>query len=71
MSNLDWHSAALDDDSPIDQGYRNTQNVRRYFKSRLGEEFKMTRPFMAWMRANTGQTLSTACRVWRSMKDQT
>ncbi|MEO0749998.1 MAG: DUF6434 domain-containing protein [Pseudomonadota bacterium] len=68
MSGLDWHSAPLDDATVIDEGYRNTQNVRRYFKSRLGDDFSMNRPFMAWMKDNPGQTLGTACDVWRTMK---
>ncbi|MES0862521.1 DUF6434 domain-containing protein [Ruegeria sp. SCPT10] len=67
--NLDWHSAQLSDDTVIDAKYRNTQNVRRYFKSRLGDDFKMNRNFMAWMRDNSGKTLKTACGVWREMQN--
>ena len=69
MSGLDWHSAALDDDTVIDENYRNTQNVRRYFKSRIGEDFSMNRPFMAWLKTNKGETLAIACQVWRRMAD--
>ncbi len=64
----DWHSAPLSDDTVIDAKYRNTQNVRRYFKSRLGDDFKMNRRFMAWMKDNSGKTLKTACGVWREMQ---
>ncbi|MEX0282809.1 MAG: DUF6434 domain-containing protein [Arenibacterium sp.] len=70
---LDWHSAPLEDDTVIDAGYRNTQNVRRYFKAKLGDDFKMNRPFMAWMKSNTGETMATACVVWKELiaKDKT
>lgn len=68
---FDWHSAKLSDDTVIDAGYRNTQNVRRYFKSRLGNDFRMTRPFMAWMKNNAGETLETACAQWHAMKNGT
>lgn len=68
MSGLDWHAAPLDDTTVIDATYRNTQNVCRYFKSKLGEEFKMNRPFMAWLKDHPGETLGTACDVWRNME---
>ncbi|WP_306114692.1 MULTISPECIES: DUF6434 domain-containing protein [unclassified Roseovarius] len=67
---LDWHSAALDDDTVIDRDYRNTQNVRRYFRSRIGEDFSMNRPFMAWLKESQGKTLGTACQVWRDMRNK-
>ena len=67
MAGLDWHSAKLEDDTVIVAGYRNTQNVRWYFKSRLGDGFAMNRSFMAWMQANEGETLRKACDVWRDM----
>ncbi len=67
MAGLDWHSAPLTDTTVIDGTYRNTQNVRRYFKSRLGDDFNMNRPFMAWLKDHPGETLGTACDVWRSM----
>ena len=66
---FDWHSADLSDDTVIDSDYRNTQNVRRYSKSRLGDDFKMNRPFMAWMKSNAGETLKTACEYWRAMQN--
>ena len=67
---LDWHSAALDDDTVIDRDYRNTQNVRRYFRSRIGDDFSMSRPFMAWLKESQGETLGTACQVWRDMRER-
>lgn len=66
-SAFDWHKAALDDSTVITDSYRNSQNVRRYFKSRLGTRFTFNIAFMEWMRANTGKTLGDACKVYPSL----
>ncbi|MEM9970897.1 MAG: DUF6434 domain-containing protein [Pseudomonadota bacterium] len=67
-SGFDWHAAPLDDATVLTDSYRNTQNVRRYFKSRLGDRFAFNIEFMAWLRANTGRTLAEACDEYRAMK---
>ena len=69
-SSFDWHAADLDDTTPLTDSYRNTQNVRRYFKSRLGNKFSFNIEFMAWLKANTGKTLADACAEYRAMKDR-
>ncbi|WP_299293719.1 DUF6434 domain-containing protein [uncultured Tateyamaria sp.] len=63
-SRFDWHSAPLDDATVITDNYRNTQNVRRYFKSTLGDGFKFNIAFMDWMKANAGATLRDACTAY-------
>ena len=65
MDKFDWHSATLTPATTITAGYRNTQNVRRFFKSECGADFKFDRSFMAWMKAATGQTLADAVAEWR------
>lgn len=65
---IDWHSADLTPDTVISASYRNPQNVRRLFKAQIGPEFTFNRPFMAWMKANTGQPLSAAVIAFREMK---
>lgn len=67
-SKFDWHAEPLHDATVITDSYKNTQNVRRYFKSRLGEGFKFNIEFMAWMKANMGRTLADACDEYRAMK---
>ncbi|MEO0669457.1 MAG: DUF6434 domain-containing protein [Pseudomonadota bacterium] len=67
-STFDWHSAALTDATVITDSYRNSQNVRRYFKSRLGDRFTFNIAFMDWMRANTGKTLADACAAYGTMQ---
>ncbi len=59
-SRFDWHSEPLTPETVITDSYRNSQNVRRFFKSEVGAQFKFNRAFMAWIKANTGKTLSDA-----------
>jgi hypothetical protein len=63
-STFDWHSAPLRPETVITDSYRNTQNVRRFFKDQLGETFSFSIPFMEWLKANTGKTLADACIEW-------
>ncbi len=46
MKKVDWHKNQIDDSTVITDSYKTTQNVRRFFKSKLGEEFKFDRDFM-------------------------
>ena len=61
----DWHSDPIADATVIDVNYRNTQNVRRFFKAAIGDHFKFDRPFMAWMKAHAGSTMAEAVAEWR------
>ena len=67
-SKFDWHAEPLDDSTVLTDSYKNTQNVRRYFKSRLGAGFKFNIEFMAWLKAHAGATLGDACEEYRAMK---
>lgn len=60
----DWHSDPITKETVIDAGYRNTQNVRRFFRAAIGERFRFDRPFMAWMKDNRGATMSDAVAEW-------
>lgn len=60
----DWHSMPLTRATIIDTGYRNTQNVRRFFKAEIGPRFSFNIEFMAWMKANTSKTLADAVEEW-------
>ena len=70
-SKFDWHSAELNDDTVITDSYRNSQNVRRYFKARVGENFKFNIAFMEWMKANEGKTLADACAAYVELRSST
>ncbi len=67
-SKCDWHSAPLTRETVITDSYKNTQNVRRFFKSELGDSFKFNIAFMEWMRTNTGRTLADACVAYREIR---
>ncbi|ABD53605.1 DUF6434 domain-containing protein [Jannaschia sp. CCS1] len=67
-SDFDWHSAKLTPDTILTDSYKNTQNVRRFFKAQLGPRFAFSIPLMAWLKENSGKTLSDACAVWRDLQ---
>ncbi|MCY0094062.1 DUF6434 domain-containing protein [Hoeflea ulvae] len=61
----DWHSDPITNETLIDADYRNTQNVRRFFKAAIGDHFKFDRPFMAWMKSHQGATMQDAVAEWQ------
>ena len=61
----DWHSDPISGDTLIDAHYKNTQNVRRFFKTEIGDHFKFDRPFMAWITSHAGSTMSDAVAEWQ------
>jgi hypothetical protein len=64
MDRFDWHRDAITRSTPILASYRNTQNVRRFFKSQCGANFKFDRPFMAWLKSGTPKTMGDAADEW-------
>lgn len=62
---FDWHCDPVSGGTVIDANYRNTQNVRRFFKAEIGDHFKFDRPFMAWMKSHQGATMAEAVAEWR------
>ncbi|KPL96925.1 DUF6434 domain-containing protein [Vibrio splendidus] len=69
MKKVDWHKNQIDDSTVITDSYKTTQNVRRYFKSKFGEEFKFDRDFMQWMNNATGLTMGDALQEWAKRND--
>ena len=61
---MDWHSAALTRNTPLDKNYRSTQNVRRFLISQCGEAFKFDRAFMAWIKGSEKLTLGDVADEW-------
>ena len=64
MTKVDWHKNHIDENTLITDSYKTTQNVRRYFRSKLGEQFKFDRDFMLWMKSSTGLTMGDAVQEW-------
>ncbi|MCX2431141.1 MULTISPECIES: DUF6434 domain-containing protein [unclassified Pedobacter] len=65
MSKFNWHSETLTDQTIITKDFKNTQNVRRYFQSHFGENWKNNRIFMNWFKENEGKTLKEAVDEFR------
>lgn len=65
MTTIDWHRDALSLETRLDNGYRSTQNVRRFFRRHIGPHFKFTVEFMLWMRQHVGLSLAAAIREWK------
>lgn len=61
---VDWHSDAISRETPITKTYRNTQNVRRFFKAECGGAFKFDRPLMAWLKDGGACTMGEAADEW-------
>ncbi len=68
-SKFDWHSATLTPDTVITDSYKNTQNVRRFFKQHADPTFKFNIAFMAWIRENVGATLADAVTAYHRQKE--
>jgi hypothetical protein len=64
MAHFDWHKDKITLATPVTQSYRNTQNMRRFFKSECGENFKFDRTFMGWMIDGKPKTMGDAVKVW-------
>lgn len=67
-SKFDWHTEALTPDTILTDSYKNTQNVRRFFRAQLGDSFKFNIAFMEWMKSNTGKPLRDACTAYLEHK---
>jgi ABC-type proline/glycine betaine transport system substrate-binding protein len=61
---FDWHSDPIKRTTPVTATYRNTQNVRRFFKAICGEHFKFDVSFMAWMKNGKPKTMGEAAQEW-------
>ena len=68
MPIFDWHSSKITRRTPITADYRNTQNVRRFFRAQCGDAFKFDRSFMAWMKGASGKTMGDAAEEWLRRK---
>ncbi len=67
-SNFDWHKALITEKTVITDNYRNTENVRSFFRDKLGKQFKFNVRFMDWMKSNIGKTMADAIIQWRIIK---
>ncbi len=54
----------------ITDNYRNTKNVREFFKAHLGNQFKFNVQFMVWMKTAQGKTLKDATEQWLFIQNE-
>jgi Domain of unknown function (DUF6434)/SAP domain-containing new25 len=71
VSVFDWHAAPLNPNTIITDNYKNSQNVRRFFKVHCGEKFHFSIPFMHWMKTNAGKKLKDAVIEWKRLQKAT
>ena len=69
-SAFDWHSSHLTLTTKITDSYKNTQNVRRFFTSKCGDQFHFSISFMAWMKKHVGKNLNAAVAEWKRLNKQ-
>lgn len=61
---FDWHGAPITRTTRVDDGYRNTQNVRRFLSLECGADFKFDRDFMAWVRNGQEKNMGEVADEW-------
>jgi Domain of unknown function (DUF6434) len=61
---FDWHSSPIKRTTPVTATYRNTQNVRRFFKAACGDHFKFDVMFIAWIKNGRAKTMGDAAQEW-------
>ncbi|AVB26694.1 DUF6434 domain-containing protein [Pseudomonas syringae] len=61
---FDWHSDLITRDTPVDDTYRNTQNVRRFMTLQCGPSFRFDRPFMAWINNGEPKNMGQVADQW-------
>ena len=62
---FDWHGGIITRLTVVDSGYRNSQNVRRFFLSQCGSQFKLDRKFMAWICDGVPKNLGDVADEWK------
>jgi hypothetical protein len=68
-SRFDWNQETLTADTIITDNYKNTENVRVFFRQEIGKHFKFNTLFMHWMKANQGKTLGEAITEWQRIAE--
>lgn len=69
-SRFDWNTECLTTETKITDNYKNTENVREFFKRQIGNKFKFNVKFMNWMKSSQGSTLGDAVEQWILIKNE-
>lgn len=65
---VNWSRAELSLDTVITPNITFGRNVRGFFKDQIGSSFVCNGDFMAWVKANPGNTLRDAVDAWHSLE---
>ena len=69
MKSFDWHADAITTDTPVNDDYKNTQNVRRFMRVQCGEDFKFDRGFMQWIKNGNSKTMGDVAGEWKRRRE--
>ncbi len=69
-SKFNWNTENLSTETFITDSYKNTENVRQFFKNHIGPHFHFSTAFMNWMKGNTGNTLQEAINEWIKLNEK-
>ena len=69
-SSFDWQKEVLSPDTVLTDNYKNSENVRAFFKQHIGKSFKFNVVFMDWLKTNQGKTLSDAIEAWHRIANE-
>lgn len=61
---FDWHADPITRDTPLDAGFRKSQNVRRFLRAECGPDFKFDRDFMTWIDGGAPKTMGDVADEW-------
>lgn len=70
LSQFDWNTTNLTEGTLVTDNYKNTENVRVFFKEKIGNRFKFNVKFMDWMKTAQGKTLGNAVEKWLEIANQ-
>jgi hypothetical protein len=70
MTDFDWHSGQITNETVVTACYRNTQNVRRFMAETCGPDFKFDPEFMAWIKDGTAKTMGQVASEWLRRRGQ-
>lgn len=68
MTVFDWHSAELSRETALNTDYKTTQNVRRFLLTQCGDDFKLDRPFIKWIKDGNPKTLGDIADAWNNRR---
>ena len=69
MKPFDWHADSISISTPVNDDYKNTQNVRRFLRAQCGEDFKFDRSFMQWIKDGNRKTMGEVALEWRRRRE--